>query len=157
MHAWRLALSIHGPTASRDESVRNDRKYALSFPIIFFYSETIHLKMIPITKNWYIGNKIIRLKICRYRSTTVPQIENTETKNGHICKMLTTKWVTNSPTWILLHAHTITTYDSQLLNFAANKFLSQQPTYRLGCWRWSRPRVGDCEWRFEAIYVGLCY
>jgi hypothetical protein len=52
------------------------------------------------------------------------------------------------------YAHTITTYDSQLLNFAANKFLSQQPTYRLGCWRWSCDsclRVGDCEWRLSYI------
>jgi hypothetical protein len=31
------------------------------------------------------------------------------------------------------YAYIITTYDLQLLNFAANKFLSQQPTYRLGC------------------------
>jgi hypothetical protein len=47
------------------------------------------------------------------------------------------------------YAHTITTYDWQLLNFAANKFLSQQPTYRLGCWWWSCPWVGDCEWRLK--------
>jgi hypothetical protein len=32
------------------------------------------------------------------------------------------------------YANTITTYDKQLLNnFAANKFLSQHPTSRLGC------------------------
>jgi hypothetical protein len=47
------------------------------------------------------------------------------------------------------YAHTITTYDKQLSNFAANKFLSQQPTYRLGCWRWSCPRAGNCEWRLK--------
>jgi hypothetical protein len=56
------------------------------------------------------------------------------------------------------YAHTITIYDSQLLNFAANKFMSQQPTYRLGCWRWSCPQVGDREWRLKLyIHVGLCY
>jgi hypothetical protein len=61
------------------------------------------------------------------------------------------------------YAHTITTYDSQLLNFAANKFLSQQPTYRLGCWRWSCDsclRVGDCEWRLSYIrscVIGPCW
>jgi hypothetical protein len=60
----------------------------------FFYSETIRSKMIPITKNRYIGNEAIGSKICWYRSITIPQIENTETMNGHICNMFTTKWVT---------------------------------------------------------------
>jgi hypothetical protein len=46
------------------------------------------------------------------------------------------------------YVHTITTYDSQLLNFAAKKFLSQQPTYRLGSWRWSCLRVRDCNWSY---------
>jgi hypothetical protein len=48
-------------------------------------------------------------------------------------------------------------YDSQLLNFAANKFLSQQPTYRLGCWRWSCPPSWGLRVETEVIYVGLCY
>jgi hypothetical protein len=89
------------------KSAGNDRKYALSFPIIFLLlgndMETIRSKMILITKNWYIRNETIGSKICRYRSITAPQIENTETMNGHISNVFTTKWVTNSPTWILLH------------------------------------------------------
>jgi hypothetical protein len=52
------------------------------------------------------------------------------------------------------YAHTITTYDSQLLDFAANKFLSKQPTCRLGCWRRSCPRAGGCEWRLKLYTLG---
>jgi hypothetical protein len=33
--------------------------------------------------------------------------------------------------YYIIYAHTVTTYDSQLLNSAANKFLPQQPTCRL--------------------------
>jgi hypothetical protein len=42
-------------------------------------------------ENRYIGNETIRSKICRYRSITVPQIENIQTMNGYICNMFTTK------------------------------------------------------------------
>jgi hypothetical protein len=143
------------------KSVGNDRKYALSFPIIFLLAndtKTICLKMIPKTKNRYIGNETIGSKICWYRSITVPQIENTETMNGHICNMFTTKWVTNSPTWILLH---ICPYYNHLW-LTTTKFCSQQvfvtaanlPTRLL-------TMVASASWRLrvetEVIYVGLCY
>jgi hypothetical protein len=63
-------------------------------------------------RKWYRLRKIDTSKtkpskrkyvdIDRYRSITASQIENIKTMNGHICNMFTTKWVTNSPTWILL-------------------------------------------------------
>jgi hypothetical protein len=78
--------------------------------------------------------------------------------NGHIYNMFTTKWVTNIPTWILLH---ICPYYNNLwltlLISTANKFQSQQPT----CWLRSCPRARDCEWRLKLYTQGyvirLCW
>jgi hypothetical protein len=134
------------------KSVRNDQKYALSFPIISFLLGNDSSKTMLITKNWYIGNETIWSKICRYRSITVPQIESTETMNGrtymqHVHNQMSDQQSNMNIT--APYAHTITICDKQLLNFAANRFLSQQPTYRLGCWRRSSSRAGDCEWRIK--------
>jgi hypothetical protein len=108
---------------SRDEVGRKRSKICItiSYHIFLLGNDTkmIRSKMILMTKNWYIRNETIILKICRYRSITVPQIENTKTMNRHICNMFTTKWVTNNPTWILLcHVPILVTHN----------YLIMQPT-----------------------------
>jgi hypothetical protein len=83
-----------GARMCRDEIGRKRSKNALTFPIKFLLgngTEMIRSKTIPIMINQYIRNEVIESKICRYRSITVPQIENTETMNGYICNMFTTK------------------------------------------------------------------
>jgi hypothetical protein len=129
--------------------VGNDRKYALSFRIIF-YSKTIWKwyawKRYRYQKKiLYIGNEIIRSKMCRYRSITVPQIKNT------ISNMSDQQSNMNI---IMPYAYTITTRDSQLLNSSANKFMSKQPTCRLAYWRQLCPWAGDCEWRPKLYTLG---
>jgi hypothetical protein len=92
-------------------------------------------------ENWYIRNETIRSKICIDNSTSNPKHWNHEwIYMQHVHNQMSDQQSNMNIT--TPYAHTITIYDSQLLNFAANKFLSVQPIYRLGCWRWSCLQAG---------------
>jgi hypothetical protein len=140
---------------NRDEIDRKQSKICIiiSYHICLLKNdiETIHSKMIPITKkliHWKWNHRIENMSISIDNGTSNRKHRNHEwTYMQHVHNQMSDQQSNMNIT--APYTYTITTYDSQLLNFEANKFLSQQPTYQLGCWWWSCPRVGDCEWRLK--------
>jgi hypothetical protein len=136
------------------KSVGNDRKYALSFPIIFFTRKRYGNDMLENDTNneksihpkW--NHQIEYMSILIDNGTSNRKHQNHEwAYMQHVHnKMSDRKSNMNITT---SYAHIITTCDSQLLNSAANKVMSQQLTYRLSCCRQTCPQARDCEWRLK--------